>query len=250
MSLLESIPANLKVEFITTFVSKEGDTFLHTAGNQGNPDIIRILLETVPEVQRFEYIMAKGNMKFTALHWLAIHGHASGLRVLLGFVPLEQRLRVIASRDFELKTALHVAVWCGFAEIAKILIEAVPEEYRIGLINTQDRAYRKENITGRSALDYAIMREDFEHEDVAKVLLSFLPSEQRDKYFIDRKKHRLAELEKDRGSFKITVGGREEEIFDERKRNHDGEDGDSGAPASKVREEEQPKKSGSSCSVM
>lgn len=131
---LEDEPSKREKEIFVSGTSLTGETLLHTVIGYHDLACIRILLESVPEEHRIEYILTKDGKGYTALHRAVFCGCADEVALLLEFIPVEKRAAIISARGDHDATALYFAVVCKYPQIIRILIESVPEKQRISVL--------------------------------------------------------------------------------------------------------------------
>lgn len=278
IAILKTIPVEQRAAFVMVVRNEYDDRVLDWALSSGYSRSVVAILESIPAEQIVGIVMARSQKGQTVLH-RALSGlgikNADGIRILLNAVPVEQRGKFILIKDLLGVTALDY-VASNFivgpeasAIVMKIILDAIPAEQRIHIVTAM-------NCHGATVLHYAIRRcgirreylneiEDDRVVSVMRALLSAIPMQQRAAAVMARDYEGKTVLDeaKEYGLEKIIsmlaefypqqlapAKVEEEKERPSKKRNHDGEDGDSGVPAPKVREKEQPKESGWGCNVM
>ncbi|MFH1253830.1 MAG: ankyrin repeat domain-containing protein [bacterium] len=248
-------------------------TALHIAVASGFLEMVHILLEAAPEAQRPAFVMTRDEDGCTVLHnsVRSFEINLEIIRILLYTVSIEQRAEFVMSKCSYGATVLHNVIticrhdWWPWdlRKLINLFMDAIPEEQRASVVMDKSEYFHS------TVLHYAIARCYSRHEEedriiaVMRAILLSIPSEQRGvvlmdtdqdqtlldnakKYGLEKIINMLAEFyPQQQAPVKV-----EEEERPSKKRNRDGECGDSGAPAQKVREKEQPKDSGWGCNVM
>ncbi|KAG6436184.1 hypothetical protein SASPL_101069 [Salvia splendens] len=96
--------------------AKNGFDALHIAAKQGDLGVVKVLMESHPELS-----MMVDSSNTTALHTAATQGHMEIVEYLLGW---ERNLATIAKRNG--KTALHSAARNGHLGVVDVLLEKEP----------------------------------------------------------------------------------------------------------------------------
>jgi FOG: Ankyrin repeat len=132
------------------------------AAETGNIDMVRELIEAVPEPARLALVNQQTNYGSALLHCAIFSGQADIIRMLLDAVPESARPDLINKQDNIGQTPLHCAAGMGHAEIARIIIDAIPESAILALVNQQDN-------NGETPLFYAAM---CSHTEIARMLIA------------------------------------------------------------------------------
>ena len=126
-----------------------GNTALHKAANEGNHEIVELLLENRAQVN------CRNNEGFTAFDIAIIKGNYSCVALLIqGGADINPMYKLF-SRS---KLPLHQAAECGHVEIVKLLIRngAIPE---------------RKDLSGKTALHYAVKSHSKDANEICEILL-------------------------------------------------------------------------------
>ena len=133
----------------------------HEAVINGNSKVVKILIETLPEDQRTNLIMAKHNDD-TLLHKLGFFGHAEVAKTLLEALSVTQRLDLMTAAGKYCGLAWHGAAHYGHTELVRVYLEALPKSHQSTLITTT-------NMFGETALHEAV---NSHQTEVVKLLVN------------------------------------------------------------------------------
>jgi hypothetical protein len=134
---LERLTFEQRINLITRR-NRQGQTPLHLAAFFGNTEFIRLLLNSLPNELRNEYIYRLDNHEFTALAFAAKGNTLNAATALMEYLPVNLRSDYIrfnmrrtghhvAERSF---TALHVASAFGSIEMINFLIQSLAANER------------------------------------------------------------------------------------------------------------------------
>ena len=138
-------------------------TALMYASALGNTEIIKLLLDCIPEAERADYIRQKNNYGETALMYASQSDNAEVVKLLLEHIPEAERAEYVRQKDSYGWTALMYVSPSGNTEVVKLLLEHIPEAERAEYVR------RKDNY-GFTALTYASVSSKTE---VVKLLLEY-----------------------------------------------------------------------------
>lgn len=128
-----------KAEAIRRKRQKEVNMFVD-AVRYSEEGIIRALLESIPAEQRVEFIMSGescyGN---TALHTVVLKNRSIAIaRMLLDVVPVERRVEFITNSNLQLCGSIHLAAMFDRPELAREMLMSIPIEQRAACIMTKN----------------------------------------------------------------------------------------------------------------
>ncbi len=181
---------NSKNEF-SNIMQQLNDKFtkLYSILLESHEEALQFLMDAIPLNQRFAFFMAQPN-NTTILQKAVILGLVEKVRILIQKMPEEQRFPILMAREKSGMTMLCLVLFANKidikakAELFKIFITALPKGQKTDFIMARDANER--TILHYIAMFYALGQTPFDVEtskkcllDLASILINALPENQR-----------------------------------------------------------------------
>jgi ankyrin repeat protein len=111
----------------------DGNTVLHNAVPY--PELLKAILELLPENARFAAVQEKDKYGNTVLHKAA--PYPESIKAILELLPANERLAAVKAKDIHDNTVLHKAA--PYPESIKVILELYPANERLSAVKAKDR---------------------------------------------------------------------------------------------------------------
>jgi len=137
--LFNSIPENKRAKAVTTQNNRDGQSLLCIAAYTSNPEIIELLLSAIPENERAIELTRIDRNNCSALHMAAANNNPKVIEMILNIISKKERFKVLTTQNKDDISPLHYVEFNKNLEVVKFMLNTISKSDIPALISFAKR---------------------------------------------------------------------------------------------------------------